>query len=366
VILALARWRYFPVVARGSVFAFKGRDVDPREVRRELGARYVVEGTIRRRDGALRLDAMLADAESATTLLSETFSAPIGAGELEDDIARGIVGALEPMLLRHETERAAHVGRDSNSAYTLFLRGLWHHYRYTEDDNARARALLGQALDIAPSYAKAMATLALAELMGSHYRKPGRDREALFGFALRHGEGAVRLDPADPTAHFARGTALLMGGHSLPEAEAALRRALALDPSYAAAHANLGSCCNGMDRPAEALESIGTALRLSPQDPRRFIWLAPKSIALYLSGDYAGAIGVAREVLALKRDAVMVLRPLVAALGQLGRPEAAAPFLEGLRQLDGGPEATERHLRTLYGPAALERLLEGLQRAGYS
>ncbi len=382
VIHALARWRTFPVVARGSVFVFKGRDLDPREAGRALGARYILEGTLRRRGIAgLRLDALLADAESGQTLLSETFEAEegaSGAGALEDEIARGIVATLEPALLRHETERAAFSGggRDAPglgagpgtaTAYNLFLRGLWHHHRYTDEDNARARAFLGQALDLAPGYAKATATLALAECQATYYRGPEQAaaRDALFAAALRHAEAAARLDPQDPICHFAEGTALSMNGRPLAESAAAYQRAIRLDPSHAAAHGSLGIALNGMDRPAEGLARIEFGLKLTPHDPRRFLWVAPKAVSHYLLGDFAAAVGTAREALALKRNHPVALRPLVASLGMLGLAADAAPFLAVLARVDGGPAGTEAALRRYYGPGPLARLTEGLRRAGY-
>ncbi len=120
-----------------------------------------------------------------------------------------------------------------------------------------------------------------------------------------------------------------------------------------------------MDRPEEALRQIGLALRLSPHDPRRFLWLAPRAVSHYLRGDFPAALGAAREALALKRDHPVAVRPLIASLGQLGKRADAALFIPLLHRLDGGPAGTEAHLRTLYGPGPLERLLQGLRLAGY-
>ena len=145
----VSRWRSFPVISRGSVFAFKGKDLDIRTVGQQLGARYIGEGTLRRRGSRLRTTVQLGDAVTMQNLFSEQHNCDFGdVFEMQDEIVRAIVGAIEPELLRHERERVTRTPQQNAKAYELFQRGQWHHYQYTATDSQEARSLLRNALTI--------------------------------------------------------------------------------------------------------------------------------------------------------------------------------------------------------------------------
>ncbi len=365
IITALSRWRTFPVIARASAYAFKDKDLELGFIGRQLGARYIGEGTLRRRGPRLRATVNLNDIETRESLFAESFDRDISdVFELQDEIVRTIVGTIEPELLRHERERIVQAPLQDASAYELLQRGQWHHYRYTREDNLQAQDYFRRALAVAPAYAHAAAALALALIHAAVVGWAGDEREAYFSDAMLHARNAVQTDPRDPLAHFALGTTYL---HTVSPEEAAgrLREATQLDPSYAAAHANLSLVYNFMNRPDAALPEIELALRLSPHDPRKFQWLPFLAISHYLSGRYRQALAAAQEALSARPDYPVALRYLLATLGQLGRTTEAAAVAPLIRRLDGNLEGTENYMRARYSPAAADLIVDGLQKSGF-
>ncbi|HUD58526.1 MAG TPA: adenylate/guanylate cyclase domain-containing protein [Acetobacteraceae bacterium] len=365
IITALSRWRTFPVIARASVYAFRDKDLELGFIGHQLGARYIGDGTLHRRGSRLRATVHLHDAETRESLFAENYDHDISdVFEMQDEIVRTIVGAIEPELLRHERERIVRTPLQDASAYELLQRGQWHHYRYTKQDNQQAQDYFRHALSVAPAYARASAALALALVHAAVVGWAGDEREAYFSDAMLHSRNAVQTDPRDPLAQFTLGTTYL---HTVSPEEAAgrLREATQLDPSYAAAHANLSLVYNFMNRPEAALPEIELALRLSPHDPRKFQWLPFLAISHYLSGRYRQALAAAQEALSARPDYPVALRYLLATLGQLGRTAEAAAVAPLIRKLDGGLDGTESYMRQRYAPAAADMIVDGLRKSGF-
>jgi adenylate cyclase len=364
VITALSRWRAFPVISRNSVFVYKGKTVDARTVGQQLGARYIVEGDVRRAGSRVRTSVHLTDSETSESLLAEQFDFNVeDVFAAQDDIARSIVGALEPELLKHERERATRVPPHSANAYECYQRGLWHHYRYTKEDNEQAIAFFRRALDADPGYAHAAAALAITLTVTASARWTF-DAKSCLAEALTHARAAAQADPRDPMARYAHG--LLGSWHGrIREAIVELEEAIHLDPSYVAAHANLAYAYNYLNRHQDARASVELALRLSRHDPRRFLWLPALSISHYLAGRYRDALAVAQEALTLKPDYPIAIRYLLAALGQLGLRTEAASVVPLMRRLDGDLAQTESLMRTTFVDAAVQHIVDGLRKAGY-
>ncbi len=364
IITQLARWRRFPVISRSSVFTYKGRDVDLKSVALQLGVRYVVEGSLRRLGTRIRTSVQVTDVETMDNLLAEQYDYEVGdLFAIQDEIVRTIVGAISPELLRHERDRVARAPPQNANAYELYQRGAWHLYRYTKEDNEKAREYLRSALEIDPAYTHASAGLAIALWQAAHVGW-APDRKAFFEQALAHGRSAVQADSRDPRARFALGGTLVSAGFP-EEAIPHLREAVRLNPSDAAAHAFLGFAFNFLDRPDEALPEIQLALRLSPHDPRRFLWLPALAISHYLAGRYRDALAACQEALAAKPEYPIAIRYLVATLGQLGRRTEAQPVIPLLRRLDGNLAGTEAYMQRIFVASAFGRILEGLRKAGF-
>jgi adenylate cyclase len=364
IIMGLARWRTFPVISRNSVFTYKGRDVDLKSVAVQLGVRYVVEGNLRKLGTRVRTSVQVVDVETMDNLLAEQYEYEVGdLFATQDEIVSTIVGAISPELLRHERERVARAPAQNANAYELFQRGTWHHYRYTKEDNKKAREYFRRALEIDPTYAQAAASLANAL---AHAANVGweTDRKAFHEEALIHARNAVASDSRDPLARFALGATY--GNMGMPEeALPELRQAVLLNPSHAAAHANLAFVYNYLNRPEEALPQVKLALRLSPHDPRCFLWLPALAISHYLAGRYREALAACQEALAGKPEHPVAIRYLIATLGQLGRRTEAQAAIPLLRRLDGNLAGTEAYMRRLYVASAVDRILEGLRKAGF-
>jgi len=317
-----------------------------------------------RRDGArVRIIAELIEAETSTQVFTKRYDRTLeDVFALQAEISRSIVGALEPELLRHETERAV-AAPNSFSSYDLYLRGLWHHNRYTEKDNLQAQELFTNALEVDPDYAQAAAALAVS-MVHRHVHGWAKPDDAPISRALEFAQRAVALDSRLPQGMFALGLCHL---HSR-EISLAIREmaeAIHLHPSHAAAHALLGNLYNYSNRPTEALEAVRTAYALSPSDSRRFIWSPVLSGAYYLLERYGEAIDTGNEGHSLKPDYVAPLRYVVAAMGQLGQLDRVEPLRRKIEQRDGSLAEIESYLGRYYvAPEALAHIVEGLRKAG--
>jgi TolB-like protein/class 3 adenylate cyclase/Tfp pilus assembly protein PilF len=362
---ALSSWRNFPVIARNSVFAYRGRDIDVRVIGRDLGARYIIGGSVRRDGAQARVTLELVDAETAGNLLSEhydhTSTDPFA---MQDEIVRAIAGILWPEMLKLERDRAVRRSATDSNVYDLFERGMWYRYRNTSEDLERAASLFREALKIDPHYARATAALSLCYNFAaqSHWTQ---DVSAARAESLALARQAVADDPRDPHAHFALGVAC-MNVRRLPEAIQELREAVRLNPSHAFAHANLGQVFNYLNRPEEGLPQVELALRLNPHDPRRFMWLPYVATSHYLSRRYKACLEASEQALLANPDYPHAVRYMVAALGQLGRVAEARPLLALLRRYDRDMAGLEALTRNFFQGDAAEHLLEGFRRAGFT
>ncbi len=362
-IVALARWRSFPVISRNSVFAFKGQNLDRQTFGRRLGARYVVDGSIRRVGSRLRAATHLLDVESGQPLSTGQYEYDIpDIFAVQDKMVRDVVGALEPDLLQNEQERARRLKPYDVDAYTSYHRAVWHHYRYTKEDNIRAQRLFVRALTLDPDYVQAAANFAVCLVHSVQTGWSDTPNQAL-DRALALARYALRADSRHPMGHFASGAVYRMMGQLEP-ALAAYAEAIRLNPSYAAAHAGLAHTYNDLNRPDEALPHIELALRLSPHDPRRFLWVPGLVASHYLAGRYLKAT---QEALAAMPDFPGTIRFAVAGLGQLGFLEQARALLAKLRRLDGNLAGTMAYFKGINMIQPAQGHIEaGLKKAGWT
>lgn len=362
---ALANWRSFPVISRNSAFTYKGRKFDIKTVGRELGARYLVEGSVRRQGPNFRITIQLVEAEAGFHISAEQYDREIdNVLGVQDEIATSIVGALEPELLRVERDRAS-ATPPSYAAYDLLQHGLWHHYRRTKEDDAAAQEYFRKAIAADPDYAQAIAALSVC-LSQSMLSGWAEDPQRTITEAFELGQRAVFLDARDPLTHFALGLASLHK-QQIALAMRAMEEAVRLNPSYAVAYVNLSNLNNYVGRPDKAFEFITRALRLSPNDPRVFMWMPALASSHYLSGRYEQAVEAGRYGLAIKPDYLHSARYVVAGLGQLGKLDEAEAAIATLRRLDASLADTAAFLGRYYvDQKSLEHILEGLRKAGFT
>jgi len=365
IISMLAGWRAFPVIARDSTFTFKGKAVDIKKVGGQLGARYIVEGSVRKSGHRVRITAQLIRADTGHHMMAERFDRDLtDLFELQDEITRIIAGALEPELLKFERNRIANHPQHNENAYGLYQRGVYHHNRQNKADYVEAQAYFRRSLTIDPQYPQATAALSIS-LSSAAMNGWSDDADALFGEAYDLAQQAVNLDPRYPNAHFALGLAC-MWTHRRERGIAAFEEAIKLNPSFAAAHVLLGQMYLYAGRREEAIERAEKGIRLSPTDPRLFIWLPALAGAHYQMRRYAEAVEAGRRSWSLNRNWPTGLRYVVAGLAQLGRIEEAQSALGDLKLMDANLEFTASMFRRTWpDPADVDHILDGLRKAGF-
>jgi len=365
IISLLAGWRAFPVIARNSTFTYKGQTVDIKKVGQELGARYVLEGSVRKSGHRVRVTAQLIRADTNHHIMAERYDRDLtDLFELQDEIVTAIAGAIEPELLKFERERIAERPQHSEDAYELYQRGMFHHYRQNKADNIEAQAYFRRALAIDAQYPQATAALSIA-LTGAAYLSWADNAEALFDQAHELAQRAVTLDPRYPNAYFALGLVGMWTRRS-ERAIAAFGETIKLNPSFAAAHVLLGQMHLYAGRPEETIAQAEQGIRLSPNDPRLFIWFPALAGAHYQLRHYAEAIEAGRRSWSLNRNWPFGLRYVVASLGQLGRLAEAQAALAELKLMDPDLALVDANYRRTYqNPAAVDHILDGLRKAGF-
>jgi adenylate cyclase len=282
IITGLWRLKWLHVVARNSTFAYKGRAVDLKQVGRELGVRYVLEGSLRKAGNRVRVTAQLIAAASGTHVWAERYDRALDdIFELQDEITLNVVGAIEPSLLHAEIERAKRKRPDSLDAYDLYLRALPHVRVFMPSEADKALALLRQALSIQPDYPAARAAAAMCHEV--RYMRGGLQEVDKEG-ALEHARAAIEAGADDSETLANAGFAIGLVAHDYDTAMNAIDRALQINATSAYA-LNLGAAILGHAGRAErAVEYAERALRLSPLDP----WIAHSYTALGIAHCPAG------------------------------------------------------------------------------
>jgi len=362
IITALSRVRWLLVIARNSSFTYKGRAVDVKQVGRELGVRYVLEGSVRKSANRVRITAQLIEAETGTHVWAERYDRSLDdIFALQDEIALSAVGAIEPTLRDAEIERVKRKRPDNLGAYDLVLRALPHAYAAMPEDARIARPLLEHALALEPDYGLAHGYLALCyEIV---FARGGHDPE-IAAAAVRHARAAIAHGRDDATALALGGFTIALVEHDRPAAIEAFETALALSPSCSIA-CILGSVAMGWSGEAErALEWGERALRLSPFD--RLSYSAYQALALghFMNRRYEEAANAARRAAQGNPGFSimhMLLAASLAAQGRVAEANAAAARVLALQ-----PNfAIERHCAGFAVPAVLAvPLVEACRAAG--
>jgi len=384
-ITGLSRIRWLFVIARNSSFVYKNRAVDVKQVSRELGVRYVLEGSVRRAGKQLRISAQLIDAPTGghhckegsrvriTAQLSDVATGVHIWSEhydrnladvfaVQDEITRSVVAAIEPRLLAAEGVRALSRSSDDLGAWELVARAQTHVWRLTRSDYETAIDALNRAVEAYPDYAPARSLLGFCLVFAAHMGWIDRDHGLLAG--REHAVRAMVLDDRDPWGQIALGYSALMERRT-EESIAAFRRAVNLNPSSAAAHSYLshGLAFAGQDR--EAIEHAEEAIRFSPLDPEMAMFLGGIAVAHYTAGRYAEAVRYSSELLRLRPGFQGAQRMRCASLAQAGRIDEAREFLATVRREQ--PQLSIDWIRAsvpYQTPELMERFLEGMRKAG--
>jgi TolB-like protein len=331
IITALSRCSWLFVIARNSSFTYKGKPVDVRQVGRELGVRYVLEGSVRRAGDRLRFTGQLIDAISGGHIWADRFEGnPGNLFDLQDRFTESVVAAIEPRLQLAEIDRLKHKPASNLDAYDLLLRAQQREYEFRIDSHAAALRYLEQALVLDPTYAPAMALAALchAERCDQSWMK---DPEGETRDGVRLACRAVELCKDDANVLWMAGSAILRLQMDLPRARELVRHSLELNPNSAIALAAAGEIETCLGNTHEALELLFRAVRLSPRDPRGWFITSKMTWAYFVQGQFNEAVRAAKKVLNQNSRSAYTLRILAASLAKQGRlNDAAAAIREAL------------------------------------
>ncbi len=299
IITALSKFRWFFVSARNSTFTYKGQAIDIKQVGRDLGVRYVLEGSVRKAGDRIRVTAQLIEAESGNHIWANRYDRVLAdIFDLQDEMQQAIATAVEPELAGAEYERASRKSPKNLDAWDLCQQAFWHLNHRTREDAEKAAPLFEKAISIDPSLARAYAGYArlLVNTVGFGW---GTDRDELVSRALSLASEAVRRDDRDSFTHDSLGRALAFSGEN-DRAVREHRLALQLNPNSAYTYWALGELLLTAGQPEEGLQQVELAQRLSPRDPLLFFFMSVKGLCLDRLGRTAEAERAHRQAISLK------------------------------------------------------------------
>jgi TolB-like protein/Tfp pilus assembly protein PilF len=323
IITALSRMHGLFVIARNSSFTYKGRAVDVKQVGRELGVRYVLEGSVRKAGAKVRITGQLIDASTGTHLWADRFDGGLeDIFDLQDRVTASVVGAIAPKLEQAEIERAKQKPTESLDAYDYYLRGLAALGQWTKAGNTEALSLFNRAIELDPHFASAYAMAADCYVQ----RKASdwvADPPHEIAEAERLGRRAAELGKDDAIALCMAGLSLATVVGDLDDGAALIDQALLLNPNLAVAWSHSGWLKVYLGEPEVATEHLARAMRLSPHDPSIVYMQIGAACANFLAGRYAEALSWAEAGARGRPNFGPALRAFAACSVMAGRPEQA-------------------------------------------
>ena len=364
IITALSKARWLLVIARNSSFAYKGRTTDIKQVSRELGARYVLEGSVRKYGSRVRISAQLIEAVTSAHIWAERYDRDlVDIFELQDEITQNVASAIEPSVAQAEQYRVSRKHPDSLDAWEAYHRGLWHFVKHEPSENDQAKPFFQLAIDLDKSFAPGYYGLAMTHLWdGSVYA--ARPLQDCLRTSRPLAQRALTLDDSDSMAHFVMACVFFFAGDSVGAREE-LDRAISINPSNAWAVGVSGSLYGHNGELKEALNEIGKAMRASPHDPLKWVWILYAAHSNYFARNYEAALAAAEQLIRIRPDISQGYRWKAAALGQLGRIDDARAALD--QAIAISPTNFDLHARTRPPWFSLEEhslLVDGLRKAG--
>jgi len=331
IITALSHVREFFVFARNTTFAYRGQTVDFTVIAGQLGVDYLLDGSVRRADRRVRVTATLIDCETKTNIWAEKYDRDLeDIFELQDDITRMVVGAIEPELNRQEQSRARRKPSEDLDAWDMYQQGVWHCWHDTKDHNDEAVRLLTQAIIRDSEFCQAHAFLALSlwrRVILQLTATPQPDLEE----ALRLSEKAISLDQGNAHAHWAAGAVYMqLRNHELAREE--LGRAVRLNPSFAHAYQYLGWTMVYDNEPEEGIRMVQLAQALSPNDPVAWGMILIQAQAHVNKKDFAQAEKLARQA-KLLADNLPVNCTILASSGYTGNTKDAGELIAKVMEI---------------------------------
>jgi TolB-like protein len=366
---AISRLPWLFVIARNSSFTYKGRAVDVKQAARELGVRYLLEGSVRRAGKRVRITGQLIDTTNGAHIWADRFDGALDdIFELQDQVASNVVGAIEPRLRQSEIERATRKATESLAAYDLYLRALAESHKFTGEGMIQAVALLQRALAIDPSYAPAAALIGWCRHFQRDHGLGGPVSDADVAESVRLARHAIAAGKDDPDALWMGAFVLAVFAGEHAAAVSVIDRALVLNPNSAHAWSVSGFVSCFRNQPGPGIEAIQRAMRLSPLDPLGAGFKSSLAFAHFIAGRYEEAVEWADRALHEQPGFDPAMTVKVVSCAHLGRIDEARDWLRRRRELQ--PSLTIAEWRARGGevkfasPEVLTLVEDGLRKAG--
>ena len=362
ILTGLSKLRWFFVIARNSSFTYKGKAVDVKRVARELGVRYVLEGSVRKGGNRVRITTQLIDASTGNHIWADRYDGDLtDVFALQDEITKKVVAAIEPKLLEAEGIRSQNRSPEDLGAWDMVIQANSLFWRLTEAEIEAAIAILQRAVERYPDYAPAHSMLAFDILVSGYIgwalMEPQLQQAA--SLAAR----AEELDHGDPWAHLALGYVAFVRRRT-SAAAAEFQRALALNPNFAAAHGYLGWALAFDGQSEQASAHLKEAIRMSPHDPQNAIFNTGLAVAHYLAGRFAEAVEYSRETLQQRSAFTAGHRIHCASLAQNGQIDEAREALARLKAVHPDLSIAWIESNVPYTAAPMAKFVEGMRKAG--
>ncbi len=362
IITLLSAWRSFPVIARNSTFVYKGQSPDVRQVAKELAARYVIEGSVRKSGNRVRITAQLIDAQTGHHVWAEKFDGTLeDIFQIQDEITQRIVATVESEMEQAELKKSGTQRTSNLSAWDYYLRGMAHLHKMTQEGNVLARDMFEKAIELDPEYSDAF-----AQLSSTYTRdillEVVENRELWLERAFRAARRAVELDSGSSFAHLSLSAPYIWANQhelSIPET----RMAMQLNPSNVHACLALGNRLDiiGDDNGIPILEK---SLQLNPRDPRNHVYYVQLARAYINSRQYDKALELLREAIRRKSDFPHAYHVQAICLGHLGRIKEARRAAQECERIHPGFIQKRANWNIYVDSAANQHLLDGLREAG--
>jgi TolB-like protein/Tfp pilus assembly protein PilF len=361
IITALTRFRWFFVIARNSSFAYKDKSLDVKQVARELGIRYLLEGSLRKSGQRVRISAQLVDATAGKHIWAERYDLELTElFAIQDEIAERVAGAIEPELLKTEGAQAAARHTGNMTAWDLVRRGTWHFHQVTRENHLKARELFREACKLDPELPEAH--IWLARVSGGVVPYGWADNPDLeLQEGMQAALKAVYLDERNPYSHYAFAIVSIFSGQ-LEQAIRAARKAIEISPSFALGHLGLGMALLFSGRASEAIAPLEHGLRLSPYDPQNFVWCNMLALARLFAGRAEAALEAAIRALQVRPQWWTTLEVLTCCYAKLDRWDEARHCARDMAKVEKEPGDPLAVLRAK-NPSWTAQMNEALRRA---
>jgi adenylate cyclase len=365
IITALSHWRSFPVIARNSSFSFKGQRLRVEKIAEELGARYILEGSVRKVGNRLRITAQLIDAETGHHVWAQRFDRQLkDIFDIQDEITNRIAATIVPELEHFELRRSTVKRTEDLNALDYYLRGMETFHDETCEGTAASIRMFQSAVDLDTNYCDAWARLGWAYARFVMF-KCADDQDATLRLGFEASHKAVALDKNSAVAHMGLGECHIWAEETdLGLAEAQI--ALELNPNFAIAAMSVGNRLDLMGRTEDGIVQIERALTLNPRDPNRWRYMAYLSRAYIGLGDYQRAADWGREAALLRPDLPEALFRCAVCVAHLDETDEAKALLNRCRAIDPNYLSRMANWRPYADQARNDHVLSGLRRHGLS